>query len=109
MPKPIFTQISNPRETYTDGYGVEREVYEPKYITVGRKVYNSLFEDPEINGIKIRTSTAPLPMITGEIPSITKRGVAILKAAKDGDAAKAVSLIPDYFGRPLSQNAARSY
>ena len=109
MPKPIFTQISNPRETYIDGYGVEREVYEPKIITTGRAIYNALFGEPEVNGIKIKASTAPLPTIAGKLPTITKRGVAILNAAKEGDAARAVSLIPDYYGGALSKNPARAY
>ena len=38
--KSIWQQISNPRETYTDGYGTQREVYEPAYVTKGRDVYN---------------------------------------------------------------------
>ena len=42
--KSIWNQISNPRETYTDGYGEQREVYEPGYITVGRKIYNGVDE-----------------------------------------------------------------
>lgn len=39
--KSLFQQISNPIETYTDGYGRVREVYEPRYIGVLRKMYNS--------------------------------------------------------------------
>lgn len=38
--KSLYQQISNPIETYTDGYGQTREVYEPKYIGVLRKAYN---------------------------------------------------------------------
>ena len=38
--KSLYQQISNPIETYTDGYGHIREVYEPKYIGVLRKAYN---------------------------------------------------------------------
>ena len=36
----LYQQISNPIETYTDGYGQTREVYEPKYVGVLRKAYN---------------------------------------------------------------------
>ena len=38
--KSLYQQISNPIETYTDGYGQTREVYEPKYVGVLRKAYN---------------------------------------------------------------------
>ena len=38
--KSLYQQISNPTETYTDGYGQTREVYEPKYVGVLRKAYN---------------------------------------------------------------------
>ena len=30
--KSLYQQISHPIETYTDGYGQTREVYEPKYV-----------------------------------------------------------------------------
>ena len=36
----LYQQISNPIETYTDGYGQTREVYEPKYVGALRKAYN---------------------------------------------------------------------
>ena len=36
----LYQQISNPIETYTDGYGKTIEVYEPKYVGVLRKAYN---------------------------------------------------------------------
>ena len=39
--KSLYQQISNPIETYTDGYGQTREVYEPKYVGVLRKAYNA--------------------------------------------------------------------
>ena len=39
--KSLYQQISNPIETYTDGYGQTREVYEPKYVRVLRKAYNA--------------------------------------------------------------------
>ncbi len=38
--KSLYQQISNPIETYTDGYGQTREVYEPKYVGALRKAYN---------------------------------------------------------------------
>lgn len=38
--KSFWQQISNPRETYIDGYGTQREVYEPEYVTKGRDIYN---------------------------------------------------------------------
>lgn len=46
--KSLYRQISNPRETYTDGYGQTREVYEPEYVGVLRKVYNAV--DRFLNG-----------------------------------------------------------
>lgn len=75
----IWEQISNPRATYTDGYGVEREVYEPKAITAGRKVYNAINtvlngSDSELSDEEYlqkhgfnrpATTTAPLPTING--------------------------------------------
>ena len=36
----LYQQISNPIETYIDGYGQTREVYKPKYVGVLRKAYN---------------------------------------------------------------------
>lgn len=39
--KSLYQQISNSKETYTDGYGQTREVYEPKYVGVLRKAYNA--------------------------------------------------------------------
>lgn len=44
----VWNQISNPRQTYTDGYGVERPVNESKAITIGRNIYNTL--DKFFNG-----------------------------------------------------------
>ena len=38
--KSLYQQISNPIETYTDGYAQTREVHEPKYVGVLRKAYN---------------------------------------------------------------------
>ena len=38
--KSLYQQISNPIETYIDGYGHTREVYEPKYVGALRKAYN---------------------------------------------------------------------
>ena len=40
--KSLYQQISNPIETYIDGYGQTREVYEPKYVGVLRKAYNAV-------------------------------------------------------------------
>ena len=37
----IYKKISNPPETYVDGYGTTREMYEPGIIRLARKVYNS--------------------------------------------------------------------
>lgn len=38
----IWQQISNPQQTYIDGYGTERPVSESKAITIGRNAYNTL-------------------------------------------------------------------
>lgn len=46
--KSIWNQISNPRDEYIDGYGVSRPVNEPRYVTVGRKIYNGI--DNFLNG-----------------------------------------------------------
>lgn len=62
--KSIWQQISNPRETYTDGYGATREVYEPDYITVGRKIYNGI--DKFLNGSKtVTVDGVEMPITTG--------------------------------------------
>lgn len=62
--KSIWNQISNPRETYTDGYGAQREVYEPGYITVGRKIYEGVdkfLNGPDnINGMPIKQGAGAL-------------------------------------------------
>lgn len=46
--KSIWQQISNPRESYTDGYGTQREVSEPAIITLGRRAYDKI--DRFLNG-----------------------------------------------------------
>lgn len=38
--KSIWQQITNPRETYTDGYGQQREVHEPQWVSAARNLYN---------------------------------------------------------------------
>lgn len=38
--KSIWQQIVKPRETYIDGYGQQREVYEPQWISTARNLYN---------------------------------------------------------------------
>ena len=66
--KSIWQQISNPRETYTDGYGATREVYEPGYITTGRKIYNGI--DKFLNGsetVNIGGLEMPITQGTGAV------------------------------------------
>lgn len=62
--KSIWNQISNPRDEYTDGYGVSRPVYEPGYITVGRKIYNGVDEflngPDNVNGMPINKGAGAL-------------------------------------------------
>lgn len=79
--KSIWTRISNPRETYTDGYGVQREVSEPGYVTIGRKIYNAannfLNGPEEINGVPINASAGALefffdPGAVGKIDDVVK-------------------------------------
>lgn len=75
MPNSIWSKISNPRETYTDGYGTQREVYEPGYITTGRKIYNAVdrfMNGPEtvtIGGVETRPvgSSGALGMIANPV------------------------------------------
>ena len=38
MPDKSLLRITQPRETYIDGYGVERTFDEPKVVTNGRKM-----------------------------------------------------------------------
>lgn len=41
MPDKSLLRITQPRETYIDGYGVERTFDEPKVVTNGRKVWDA--------------------------------------------------------------------
>lgn len=41
MPDKSLLRITRPRETYVDGYGVERTFDEPKVVTKGRKVWDA--------------------------------------------------------------------
>lgn len=79
--KSIWTRISNPRETYTDGYGTQREVSEPGYVTIGRKIYNAsdkfLNGSEEFNGVPINKGAGALefffdPGTVGKIDDIAK-------------------------------------
>lgn len=76
--KSIWQQISNPRETYTDGYGAQREVYEPGYITVGRKIYNGIdrfLNGPdEINGMPINQGAGALELMNAPVGLVGKIG-----------------------------------
>lgn len=76
--KSIWQQISNPRETYTDGYGAQREVYEPGYITVGRKIYNGIdrfLNGPdEINGMPINQGAGALELMNVPVGLVGKIG-----------------------------------
>ena len=64
MEKSIWQQISNPRETYVDGYGTERKMNEPGYITAGRNAYNAintfLYGPKEFNGVPINQGSGAL-------------------------------------------------
>ena len=88
--KSLYQQISNPIETYTDGYGHTREVYEPKYVGVLRKAYNaanrflngpSKEEYAQIGMIKPQYSLGPAEWIAGPVKVISGTNKAI-KAAK---------------------------
>ena len=74
--KSIWQQISNPGETYTDGGGVQRPVYEPGYITVGRKIYNGIdrfLNGPdEINGMPINKGAGVLELMNMPVGLIGK-------------------------------------
>lgn len=88
--KSLYQQISNPIETYTDGYGQTREVYEPKYVGVLRKAYNAA--NRFLNGLseeeyaqmgmrKLQYSLGPAEWIAGPAKVISETNKAI-KAAK---------------------------
>lgn len=79
--KSIWNQISNPRETFTDGYGTQREVYEPGYITVGRKIYDGVdkfLNGPDnVNGMTINKGAGALefffdPSSVGKLDDVAK-------------------------------------
>lgn len=89
--KSIWNQISNPRDEYTDGYGVSRPVYEPGYITVGRKIYNGVDEflngPDNVNGMPINKGAGALEFFFDPAGAVGKLDdVAML--AKNLDAAK---------------------
>ena len=105
--KSIWQQIVKPRETYIDGYGQQREVYEPQWISTARDLYNKIdrrmnpgkyveLTDPEtgevfhpnINDgagiIEMISFPTPIPRYMLEEPrrvftKITNRGVKILE------------------------------
>ena len=86
----LYQQISNPIETYTDGYGQTREVYEPKYVEVLRKAYNaankflngpSIEEYTQMGMRKPQYSLGPVEWIAGPVKVISGTNKAI-KAAK---------------------------
>ena len=86
----LYQQISNPIETYTDGYGQTREVYEPKYVGVLRKAYNlanRFLNDPseeeyaQMGMRKPQYSLGPVEWIAGPVKVISGTNKAI-KAAK---------------------------
>ena len=59
----IWNQISNPRQTYTDGYGTERPLNESKAITIGRKAYNAadrFFNGPSEEWCEERGMSKPI-------------------------------------------------
>lgn len=80
--KSIWNQISNPREEYTDGYGVSRPVHEPGYITVSRKIYNGidkLLNGPDkINGVPVNKGAGSLELlfdpagVVGKVDDVAK-------------------------------------
>ena len=86
----LYQQISNPIETYTDGYGQTREVYEPKYVGVLRKAYNlanrflngsSEEEYAQMGMRKPQYSLGPAEWIAGPVKVISETNKAI-KAVK---------------------------
>ena len=88
--KSLYQQISNPIETYTDGYGHTREVYEPKYVGVLRKAYiaaNRFLNGPseeeyaQMEMRKPQYSLGPAEWIAGPAKVISGTNKAI-KAAK---------------------------
>lgn len=80
----IWNQISNPRQTYTDGYGTERPVNESKAITIGRKVYNTadrFFNGPSKEWYNERGMSKPNASLgVAGFVSPAPRGMAALKA-----------------------------
>jgi len=89
--KSIWNQISNPREEYTDGYGVSRPVHEPGYITVGRKMYNGidrLLNGPDnINGMPINKGAGALEFFFDPAGAVGKVDD-VARLAKNLDAVK---------------------
>lgn len=75
--KSIYKQITQPRETYTDGYGTTREVWEPEAVTAARKVYTAakkFFNGPDnvIGGAGALEFTNPTVAL-GPLATITSK------------------------------------
>lgn len=76
--KSLYKQITQPRETYTDGYGTTREVWEPEAVTAARKVYTAakkFFNGPDnvmggagaLEFVNPTIALGPLATITSKI------------------------------------------
>lgn len=96
MEKSIWQQLSESRETYVDGYGTTREVYEPQIITIGRKIKTGIdkflnpgtgLTDEHGNEIKPIQGSGALEMFldpskVGKIDDVVKLSKNIQKVAK---------------------------
>lgn len=81
----------NPRETYTDGGGVQRPVSEPTYITTGRKVVDKIkdfWNGPEtFNGVPIQQGAGSLEFLFDPSGAVGKADDAV-RLAKNIDKIK---------------------
>lgn len=104
----IFNRISNPQQTYIDGYGVTRNIFESPIITTLRKVYNSV--DRFLNGPteeeyhqmgfeKPKTGTGTLDWVNPAKQSVTwsRVGKEALEKYKNLDGTQNLSKIFDDF------------
>ena len=100
--KSIWQQISNPRKTYIDGYGTQREVSEPAIITLGRRAYDKI--DRFLNGpetINIDGQKVPIQQGAGLLEALIDPAGVIGKADDVAKLAKNLDSVKDTYRKAL--------
>lgn len=100
----IWEQITSNPETYIDGYGTERQVYEPGFIRLARRVYNAAdnflngSSDDEYMQYGIRKPVGGL----GPLADITDVS-ALAKLGKELEAAEQIAKAPKRLRQRISK------